>query len=70
MYQVADRILQTDRGIVFVGQYATVFDAQKFFAKTLVHYFMSRTADIDASQYLTYITTAKFNPSTWNGTAI
>ena len=70
MYQVADRILQTDRGIVFVGQHETDFDAQKVFAKTLSHYLMSRTADIDASQYLTYITTAKFNPSTWNGTAI
>ena len=37
MYQVADRILQTDRGIVFVGQHETDFDAQKVFAKTLSH---------------------------------
>ena len=70
MYQVADRILQTDRGVVFVGQHEVDFDAQKVFAKTLEYYLKSRTADIDASDHLTYITTSKFNPTTWNGTAI
>ena len=70
MYQVADRILQTDRGVVFVGQHEVDFDAQKVFAKTLGYYLESRTADIDASDHLTYITTAKFNPTTWNGTAV
>ena len=70
MYQIADSILQTDGEVVFVGQHKVDFDYQTVYLKTIGYYLESRTADIDASDHLTYITTAKFNPITQNGNAV
>ena len=46
MYSIADTILQTDRGIVFVGQHEHDHDAQQVFAKLINYYLNSRNADI------------------------
>ena len=70
MYLVAMTILKTDRGIVFVGQHETDRDAQKVFKKVIEFYLHSRTADIDASASLKYITSAKLGEGTWNGTTV
>ena len=70
MYLVAMTILKTDRGIVFVGQHETDRDAQKVFEKVINFYLHSRTADIDASSTLKYITSAKLGEGTWNGTTV
>ena len=60
MYNVADNILKTDRGIIYVGEYEHYHDAQKVFAKVIAYYLKSLSADIEASDLFTYITTAKF----------
>ena len=70
MYHVADTILKTDRGIVFVGEHEVDQDAQKVFQKTFDFYLKSRVADIESSDILTYITSAKFGVGTWKGNAV
>ena len=70
MYNVADNILQTDRGIVYVCEHEHDHDAQKVFAKVIAYYLKQRAADIEASDLLTYITTAKFGLGKWKGTAV
>ena len=70
MYLVAMTILKTDRGIVFVGQHEADRDAQQVFRKVIDFYLHSRTADIDASATLKYITSAKLGEGTWNGTTV
>ena len=57
-------------GIVFVGQHEVDRDAQKIFEKVINFYLHSRTADIDASSMLKYITSAKLGEGTWNGTTV
>ena len=42
MYLVAIKILQTDRGIFFVGQHKVDRDAQKVFEKVIAFYTDSR----------------------------
>ena len=68
MYNVVDNILQIDRVIVYVGEHKHNHDAQKFFAKVIAYYLKSRAADIEASDLLTNITTAKFGLGKWKGT--
>ena len=63
-------ILKTDRGTVFVGKHEVDRDAQKIFEKTINFNLHSRTADIDASFTLRYITSAKLGEGTWNGTTV
>ena len=63
-------ILKTDCGIVFVGQHESDRDAQKVFQKVIDFYLHFRTADIDASYTLKYITSSKLGEATWNGTAV
>ena len=70
MYLVAMTILKTDRGIVFVGEHEVDRDAQQVFKKVIDFYLHSRTADIDASASLKYITSAKLGEGTWNGTTV
>ena len=70
MYLVAMTILKTDRGIVFVGQHEVDRDAQQVFKKVINFYLHSRTADIDASAILKYITSAKLGEGTWKGTTV
>ena len=67
MYAVAVIILQTDIGIEQVGTHEKILDAQKVFSSVLNHYLKSRTADIDSSDVLTYITSAKLDDGRWNG---
>ena len=70
MYNIADTILQTDRGMVFVGQHEHDHDAQKVFAKLINYYLNSRIADIESNEILQYITSAKFGQGKWRGTAV
>ena len=70
MYLVAMTTLKTDRGIVFVGEHEHDRDAQKVFEKVINFYLHSRTADIDASSTLKYITSAKLGEGSWNGTTV
>ena len=70
MYAVAVKIIKTDIGIEYVGAHEHDKDAQKVFSKVFHHYLHSRTADIDSSQQLKYITSAKFGSDSWNGTAV
>ena len=59
MYNTVDTILQNDCGIVYVGQHEHDHDAQAVFANVIAYYLKSIVADIEASDTLTYITTAK-----------
>ena len=70
IYAVADRILKTNRGIVYLGQHEDTMDAQQVFSKTIKHYTTSRIADISASDILAYLTTMKLGSGKWNGTAV
>ena len=70
MYAVAVKIIKTDIGVEYVGAHEHGKDSQKVFAKTQHYYLASRTADIDSSQQLKYITSEKFNTENWNGTAV
>ena len=70
MYLVATKILLTNYGVVYVGQHEAEKDVQQIFEKVIYFYLHSRTADIDASNYLTYITSEKFGIGNWNGTAV
>ena len=45
-------------------------EAQKLFEKVINFYLHSRTANIDASRTLKYITSAKLGEGTWNGTTV
>ena len=70
MYLVAMTILKTDRGIVFVGQHEVDRNAQQVFKKVINFYLHSRTAEIDTSSTLKYITSSKLGEGTWNGTTV
>ena len=70
MYFVAINILQTDRGVVFVGKHEAYRDAQKVFEKVITFYTDSRNSDIDSTDILKYITSARLGTGNWNGTIV
>ena len=55
MYLVAINILQTDRGVVFVGQHEADRYAQKVFEKVITLYTDSRNSYIDSTDIMKYI---------------
>ena len=70
MYLVAINIFQTDRGVVFVGQHEADRDAHKVFEKVITFYTDSRNSDIDSTDILKYITSARIRTGNWNGTTV
>ena len=70
MYLVAINILQTDRGVVFVGQHETDRDAQIVFDTVITFYTDSRNSDIDSTDILKYITSARLGTGNWNRTTV
>ena len=70
MYSIADTILQTDRGIVFVGQHEHDHNDQQVFAKLINYYLNSRIADIESNDILQYITSTRFGQGKWRRTAV
>lgn len=70
MYSITDTILQTDRGIIYVGQHEYDHDAQQVFSKLINYYLNSRIEDIVSNDILQYITFVKFGQGKWRGTAV
>ena len=68
MYSVFETILKTDMGKYFVHQHEKTFDAQAVYKKLALHASTSTQVAIDASGFLTYLTSAIFY-SHWRGTA-
>ena len=67
---VVIKILQTDRGVVFFGQHEADRDAQKVFEKVLTFYTDTRNSDIDFTDILKYITSARLGTGNCNGTTV
>ena len=70
MYSIADTILQTDSGIVFVRQHKHDHDDQKVFVKLINYYLNSRIIDTESNDLLQYVTSTKFGQVKWRGTTI
>ena len=68
MYAVFERTLLTDKGKALVRQYQTSFDAQQIYKELSDYALQSTKATMDASNILSYITTAKLGDGKWNGT--
>jgi hypothetical protein len=68
-YALFDKVLLTDKGKLLVRQYASTFDAQKFFCDRTVYANTSTMAAQEAADLLTYITSSKFGDGTWKGKA-
>lgn len=68
MYAVFVRNLKNDLGKGIVRQYEDTFDAQAVYSKLLTHYKDSTKSSLDASNLLTYITTARLGSAgSWKG---
>jgi hypothetical protein len=68
MYAVLETILRTDRGKAFIREHENDFDAQRVYGKTLAYHRTSTKAQIQSSDNLTYITSAKLGGNDWQGT--
>ncbi len=69
IFSVFDRVIKTDHCRSIVKDYADKKDAQKAYAEILEYHTQSRGADIESSQLMAYLTTAKLGPtSSWKGT--
>ena len=68
MYSVLERCLQSDPGKEAVRSEFATADAQKVFAVVQTHYESSTKSAIDASDLLSYITTANVSDGSWKGT--
>ena len=66
MCSVFSTTLEMDRGKKFVREHEGDFDAQKVCKKLQVFYTTSSGARVNASEMLSYITSAKFE--SWKGT--
>jgi hypothetical protein len=67
MYAVLETVLRTDRGKAFIRDHEDDFDAQKVYAETLTYHKTSTKAQINASDNLTYITSASIGSNEWQG---
>ncbi|MEL7196229.1 MAG: reverse transcriptase domain-containing protein [Bacteroidota bacterium] len=68
MYSVFVRNLKNDLGKGIVRQYEATFDAQAAYSKLLTYYKDSTKSSLDASNILTYITTARLGSAgSWKG---
>ena len=68
MYAVFKQTLKTDKGRALVRHYEDGFDAQSIFKDLKAYQEDSTKANIDSSDLLTYITTAKLGDGSWKGT--
>ena len=69
MYAVFVKTLKTDYGKTVVRSYEKTFDAQSVHRDITEHYTQSTAAQMDSSDILSYLTTAKWGDTRWNGTA-
>ena len=68
LYAVFVRILRTDKGKAIVRKYKSTFDAQSIYRELQEYATNSTQAVIDSNTLLQYITTARIDDGTWNGT--
>jgi hypothetical protein len=69
MYAVFEKIVQTDRGRAIVRQFESTFDAQKVYAALVMHHLQSTMAQMDASELMGYLATARFGTGAWQQNA-
>ena len=68
MYFVFDRNLKTDKGKALVRQHEVDRDAQAIYRALCEHASKSTKAALDASDILSYITSARLGDGSWKGT--
>jgi hypothetical protein len=69
MYAVFEKTLLTDKGKALVRYYGPTFDAQKVYRDLSTYARSSTMASMEASNLLTYITSARLGDGTWKGKA-
>jgi hypothetical protein len=68
-YAVFEKNLLTDKGKALVRHYGPTFDAQRVYKDLSAYAKSSTMASMEASNLLTYITSAKLGDGTWKGKA-
>ena len=68
MYSVFEEKIQTNMGRYLVRKYEWTYDAQSIYAELLEFVKKSTQANIEASNFLSYITTVKLQKIAWKGT--
>ena len=68
MYFVFNRNLLTDRGKALVRQHEVDWNAQAIYRALCDHASTSTKAALDASEILSYITSARLGDGSWKGT--
>jgi hypothetical protein len=69
MYAVFEKNLLTDKGKALVRLYGSTFDAQQVYKDISAYAKSSTMASMEASNLLTYITSARLGDGTWKGKA-
>ena len=68
MYAVFEKTLLTDQGKALVCTHQRKYDAQTIFKELSEYALKSTKASMDASSFLTYLTTTRLGDGSWKGT--